>query len=302
MAEYANMMEWVVKRDGPVATLKFEVVEKPLKEFIEHHIGLGLVLEEVRFDDSVRVVVISGRDDGSGMFELGPTPGEVDPYPKEVMNPATRPGGPSALKGPWSLSQGIERTFQTLALMEKPVIARVNGNAYGFAMHALWGCDIVIAREDVILGDNHLALHPTMPWGMSAGDGAFAFLPLFMTPTKLKEFLLLGPNWTAREMADMGLINYAVPADQLDAKVNEFVRKFLQRPPGPLIRTKRAANKRLIEQMNLALDYSWLSETLDHWEMAATDFNQQMDLRPADPNWTVAGDGMKPGLDPQHSR
>jgi hypothetical protein len=33
---------------------------------------------------------------------------------------------------------------------------------------------------------------------MSAGDGAFAFLPLFMTPTKLKEFLLLGPSWTAR--------------------------------------------------------------------------------------------------------
>jgi enoyl-CoA hydratase/carnithine racemase len=53
------------------------------------------------------------------------------------MNPATRPGGPSALKGPWSLSQEVERTFAALAIMEKPVIARLNGNAYGFAMHAL---------------------------------------------------------------------------------------------------------------------------------------------------------------------
>lgn len=300
MADYANLMEWVVKRDGPVATVKFDVVNKPLEDFVEHHMSLGLALEEVRFDDTVRVVVITGRDDG--MFELGPMPGEVEPYPHEVMNPATRPGGPSALKGPWSLSQGVERTFQALALMEKPVIARLNGNAYGFAMHALWGCDIIIADEEVILSDQHLALHPVLPWGMSAGDGAFAFLPLFMTPTKLKEFLLLGPSWTAREMADMGLINYAVPKDQLDAKVDEFVQKFLARPPAPLIRTKRAANKRLIEQMNMTLDYSWLSETLDHWEMAATGFKQQMDLRPNDPNWTVEDQAAKPGLDPQHNR
>ncbi|MBI2913144.1 MAG: enoyl-CoA hydratase/isomerase family protein [Chloroflexi bacterium] len=300
MAEYANFMEWVVTRDGPVATIKFGVVQKPLKDFIEHHVSLALALEEVRFDDTVRVVVITGR--GDGMFELGPLPGEVEPYPKDLMNPATRPGGPSALKGPWSLSQGIERTFAALALMEKPVIARLNGNAYGFAMHVLWGCDIIIAQEDVLLGDNHLALHPTMPWGMTAGDGAFAFLPLFMTPTKLKEFLLLGPSWTAKQMAEMGLINYAVPADQLDAKVNEFVQKFLERPVGPLIRTKRAANKRLIEQMNLTHDYSWLSETLDHWEMAALDFKQQMTLRPDDPNWAFEDLEAEAGLDPQHKR
>ena len=70
MADYANLMEWVVKKDGPVATIKFDVVEKPLSEFIEHHMSLGLALEQVRFDDTVRVVVITGRDDG--MFELGP--------------------------------------------------------------------------------------------------------------------------------------------------------------------------------------------------------------------------------------
>ena len=44
------------------------------------------------------------------------------------------------------------------------------------------------------------------------------------------------------------------------AKVDEFVQAFLERPPLPLIRTKRAINKRLIEQMNLTLDYSWLAE------------------------------------------
>jgi enoyl-CoA hydratase len=287
MAEYANLMEWTVHRDGPVATIKFELVDKPLEDFHEHHISLALALEEVRFDDSIRVVVLTGRDDGSGMFESGPLPGETEPFPPSVLDPATRPGGPGALRGPWSLSQGIERTFWALALMEKPVVGRLNGNAHGFALHALWGCDIVIAREDVIVTDQHLSQHPVMPWSMSAGDGAFAFMPLFMTPTKLKEFLLLGPAWTARDLADLGLINYAVPADQLDDKVSEFVAKFLARPPGPLIRTKRAANKRLIEQLNHTFDGAWHSENLDLWELGARGFQEELTLRPDDSAWGV---------------
>ena len=67
--------------------------------------------------------------------------------------------------------------------MEKPVIARLNGHAAGFAMHILWGCDIIVADETVMLTDAHLTMADNMPWGMSAGDGAFAFMPLFMTPT-----------------------------------------------------------------------------------------------------------------------
>ncbi|MGA2307318.1 MAG: enoyl-CoA hydratase/isomerase family protein [Acidimicrobiales bacterium] len=276
-----------------MATIKFEKVSKPPEEFIDHHTSLGLALEKVRFDDSIRVVIITGRDDG--LFELGPMREETEPWALDVLNPTTRPGGPGSLRGPWSLSQGIERTFATLALMEKPVIGRLNGDAYGFALHAMWGCDIIIAREDVLVSDNHLSMHPVLPFGMAAGDGAFAFLPLFMTPTKMKEFLMLGPRWTAKQMAELGLINYAVPADELDAKVDEFVQAFLARPPLALIRTKRAANKRLIEQMNLTLDYSWMAESIDHWEGSATGFEQQMTLRPDEPAWTV-GD---PKADPQ---
>jgi enoyl-CoA hydratase/carnithine racemase len=269
VADYANLMEWVVKKDGPVATIKFDTVEKPLNEFIEHHMSLGLALEKVRFDDEVRVVVITGRDDG--MFELGPMRGETEPYPPEVLNPATRPGGPGALRGPWNLSQGIERTFQTLALMEKPVIGRLNGDAYGFALHAMWGCDIVIAQEDIIVSDNHLSLHPVLPYGMSAGDGAFAFLPLFLTPVKLKEFLLLGPTWTGKQLAELGLVNYA-------------------------------ANKRLLEQLNLTLDYAWGAESLDLWEGGATGFVNELTLRPDDDPWYVEDPGAEVGLDPQHKR
>jgi enoyl-CoA hydratase len=137
---------------------------------------------------------------------------------------------------------------------------------------------------------------------MSAGDGAFAFLPLFLTPIKLKEFLLLGPTWTGRELAELGLVNYAVPAEELDSKVDEFVQKFLSRPMVPMIRTKRAANKRLLEQLNLTLDYAWGAESLDLWEGGASGFVNELTLRPDDDPWYVENPEAEVGLDPQHNR
>jgi enoyl-CoA hydratase/carnithine racemase len=291
-----SLMEWVAHVEPPVATIRFEQVDKPLEDYIEHHVSLGIALEKVRFDDRIRVVVIAGRDDESGIFEFGRARNEEDrPWDLRAVNPITRPGGPGAIRGPWNQSQGIERTFQTLALMEKPVIGKLTGDATGFAAHAMWGCDIIVAREDVTVSDGHLSMNPWLPLAMSAGDGAFAFLPLFMTPTKLKEFLLLGPKWTARQLADLGVINYALPADEVDVKVEEFVQAFLSRPPLPLIRTKRAINKRLIEQLNLTLDYSWLAESSDLWELPATDFKQQMTLRPDEPAWSMPA----PAKDPE---
>lgn len=284
-AHYANTMEWVVHRDGPVATVKFGPVQRDPQDFIEHHVSLGIALEDVRFDDSVRVIVITGRD-SDDIFELGRKRDETERWSFSVLDPRTRPGGAGALRGPWNLTQGVERTFQALAMMEKPVIGRLNGDAYGFALHAMWGCDIVVAREDVLCCDNHLTMHSTFPAAMAAGDGAMAFFPLFLSPTKLKEFLLLGPTWTARQLADLGAINYAMPTmAEVDAKVDEFVQAFLSRPPVPVMRTKRAINKALIQQMNLSMDYAWTAELLDHWEGTATDFQQDRTLRHDEPAW-----------------
>ena len=287
--EHVRVKEWVVAREGAVATLTFDFVEKPMHEYLEHHISFALALESVRWDDTVRVVVIGGGDDG--LFELGPPPGmapeELQAYPPEVMDPAIRPGGPGALRGPWSIGQGISRSFEALALIDKPVVARVNGDAYGFALHLLWGCDVVVAREDAKLTDYHLTLSNELPYGMSAGDGAFAFMPLFLPPTLLKEFLLLGPVWTARDFADLRMINYAVPADELFARTEEIVQKFLARPARALARTKRAAQKRLLEQMNLTLDYAWLAESTDLWEAPHFDWKPNTSLHPDHPTWTV---------------
>lgn len=278
---YSYMMEWVLHVEAPVATIRFEPVQKPRQDFLEHHISLALALEQVRFDDRIRVVVISGRDDGSAIFELGQgrnTPPR--PIPPEVLDPRQRPGGPNSLRGPWNLTQGHERAFMSLALMEKPVIGKMSGDAGAFSFYVLCGCDIVIADEDVVGHESHLAMEGSLPYGMTAGDGAFAFLSLFLKPTKLKEFLLLGPRLTGRDLAALGIVNQALPAAEVTSRVEELINDFLGRPPGPLARTKRAANKRLLQHMNRTLDYSIASMTNDLWELAAAGFVQDITLRP----------------------
>jgi enoyl-CoA hydratase len=278
---FLDRMEWVIHREGQVATLRFEEVDKPIHEHIEFHVGTALALEELRWDDSIRVIVIAGRDDGSGVWNVGPrTRGEDLGQFNRPYNNLQHHSGPIGLRGPWSLSQGVERTFQALALIEKPVIAKWTGDAFGFGGNILFGCDIIVANEDVIYADGHLSVV-----GVSAGDGALAFLPLYLTPTKLKELLLLGDFWTARKLADLNVVNYALPASEVDAKVDYFVEQFLARPPRPLLRTKRAINKRLLEQWNLTMDYSTQAELCDMWETAAVGHKPDMTFRPNDATW-----------------
>src|SRR5438045_1562503 len=84
------------------------------------------------------------------------------------------------------------------------------------------------------------------PFGMTPGDGAGALVPLFMPPTKAKEYLFLSPGYTAKELAAMNIVNYALPLDKLDEKTNELIERLLKRPARTLARTKRGVHKMLI--------------------------------------------------------
>ena len=59
------------------------------------------------------------------------------------------------------------------------------------------------------------------------GDGGVSLAPLYFSPPLAKEFLMLGREYTARELAQHGLINYAVPASELDATVANLVWRLL---------------------------------------------------------------------------
>jgi enoyl-CoA hydratase len=245
-----------LEREGRVATVRIAPVRISfaMQPTAELHQEMGQVMSELRNDDEIHLVVLTGAEDGE--FVVPPT--------TEMYRSAGQSDRLDSDRSEWLRGTGIIRTHQAMAEMEKPIIARVNGDAFGFGSSLMLNCDLIVAREDARISDMHLGLGELMPtWGdqpvgphfnMYPGDGGLSLVPLYMTPARAKEYLFLATPYTAREMADLGWINYAVTAGELDATVDELAERLLRRAPDVLAYTKRVANRELVTHLNRTLD------------------------------------------------
>ena len=235
-----------------VATITF--VDPPDRSIANSHWEVGSVFSDLRGDNSVRVIVLQGS---GGSFKI---PGSKNAYHGEAWL-KTR----SDPSWQWNTFTGILRCHQGMAEIEKPIIAKVNGDAIGFGQSIVFACDFIVAREDAVLMDHHMGATfmgnydgAREPGGHNysnvPGDGGASLIPLYMSPCKAKEYLMLSQPYTGAELAQLGIINYAVPAAQLDAKVDELVQRLLKRGAYALARTKRLVNRRVVDQLNLTLD------------------------------------------------
>lgn len=274
-----------VEREPPLLTIKIEPFDVQSagatdSGYVDIHLAMAESLERARWDDEIRIVIITGKNDGE--FYWPPPPGYYADR-LDQMNPNNRP------PGRWSHERAAIRVPEALALIEKPVIARVNGHASSNGQSIIFGSDLIVAWEDAIITDNHLGMEEVTdadgvphgyPFGVTPGDGAGALVPLFLPPTKAKEYLFLSPGYTARELARMNIVNYAVPMDQIDTTVEGLVSRLLKRPARTLARTKRAVNKALVNQMNLTGDLMLWSETLDFWEQGRAGWRTDVHFAP----------------------
>ncbi len=141
-----------------------------------------------------------------------------------------------------------KRIIGTLLEMEKPVICRLNGAAAGLGASIALMSDLIVAREDALIGDPHVKV------GLVAGDGGAVIWPQLVGYARAKEYLLTGDMLRADQAAAMGLINYAVPADELDGKVAELAKRILANPRWAVRWTKTAVNLPLREIANRVSD------------------------------------------------
>jgi enoyl-CoA hydratase/carnithine racemase len=260
----------VTEQRGPVRWIFFNDFMETLagadKSTVDVHTAIGQAMLDARYDDSVRLIVLTGSSD---VFYTVPTKEYYSiPGNNERVNPMKRPGGFAHPPRP--------DVIEILSFMEKPVIARVNGDVIGFGQSVLWGCDIIVAVASAVIADVHTGqgdvvgsngVNIGFPQAITPGDGAMAFFPLFMPPTKLKEYMLLSKGYTAVELAEMGIVNYAFGSmAEVDAKVDELVERLLSRQDYALQHTKRVCNKHLINQLNLAKDAAAAMEVNDLWQ------------------------------------
>jgi enoyl-CoA hydratase len=140
------------------------------------------------------------------------------------------------------------RIVHGLLGLNKPIVARINGHAIGLGATLALLCDITIASNEAKIGDPHVRV------GLAAGDGGALIWPQLIGFARAKEYLLTGKPLTAPQAAQIGLINYAVPANELDAKVAEFVEYFSTGPTQAIVATKRAINQFLQQYAATAVE------------------------------------------------
>jgi len=130
----------------------------------------------------------------------------------------------------------------------QPIVARVNGYALGGGLGVVGGCDIAIASDDAIFGTPEISVGL---WPMMIT----AVLRPLVPRRPLLELMLTGRRFGAAEAAELGVINRAVPAADLDQAIRETVDALAAQSPAVLALGKSAFYA--VEDMDLdtALDH-----------------------------------------------
>jgi methylglutaconyl-CoA hydratase len=142
----------------------------------------------------------------------------------------------------------------------KPVIGRVNGPAIGGGVGFVAVCDIVVAVDTAVF---------------SFSEVKIGLVPACISPFVLKrvgeryarEYFLSGERLTAEKALACGLVNHVVPAEQLDATVDEILGHLLTSGPDALAVCKRMVRE--VADLDLAKAGPRTAELLAHVRMGA---------------------------------
>lgn len=217
----AGMDEIVVERDGTVATITLNrpaVLNAMRGDMWE---SLRQALREVGYDDTIRVVVLTGAGSafcsGADVSGIG--------------------GGERAPSHPLESMRSVGDCFQTLYDLPKPTIARVPGVAAGAGANLALMCDLVVAGESARFCEIFARR------GLSIDGGGSWILPRLVGLQKAKELTFLTSMLSAREAERYGLVTRLVPDAELDATVAGLAAQLAEGPPRALALSKAMLNR-----------------------------------------------------------
>jgi enoyl-CoA hydratase/carnithine racemase len=149
----------------------------------------------------------------------------------------------------WKWFGAMDAGVTALRRIGKPTVARINGICVGGGNELQMACDLAVMVEDAFI--RHVGPeHGSVPAG-----GATQWLTIMVGDRRAREIVLLCEEIPARKAAEWGLVNSAVPADELDAEVDRLVESLARKLP----QTTRYAKQHL----NFWRDLAW-HETINH--------------------------------------
>ena len=193
------------------------------------------VLEELEFRDDVRVLVLAGAGTAwsAGM--------DLKEYFRE--NEAK---GLGAIRAAQREAYGW---WERLRWYEKPTIAMINGWCFGGAYGPLFGCDLAVAAEDAQFGLSEIN------WGILPGGGASKIIVELTGFRNAMYHAMMGENIDGKKASEWGLVNEAVPADQLKARVTRIAEVLKGKNPTALRATKWAIRRVREMTYDNSMDY-----------------------------------------------
>ncbi len=112
-------------------------------------------------------------------------------------------------------------TIDALESLPQPTIARIHGHCFTGGLELALGCDLLIAAESAQLGDTH------GQWGLVASWGMTVRLPERVGRARAKELMFTARRISGTDAAAIGLVNRAVPDDELDTEIDALTAEIL---------------------------------------------------------------------------
>jgi enoyl-CoA hydratase/carnithine racemase len=165
-------------------------------------------LDLIETDDDVRAVILTGA--GERAFSAGGDIHEFSLSVAEGTNVALRD---FVMRG--------QRLTARLEAFRKPVIAAVNGLAFG------GGCEITEAVPLAVASDRALFAKPEIKLAMPPTFGGTQRLPWLAGRKRALELLLTGETFSAARAAELGLVNKVVPHEELMPAALDLARRIV---------------------------------------------------------------------------
>jgi enoyl-CoA hydratase len=124
--------------------------------------------------------------------------------------------------------------WASIAKIEKPLIASVNGLALGGGFELALMCDIIYASKEAEFG------LPEVTLGVIPGAGGTQRLTHALGKHRAMEWVLTGKRFTAQEAFEMGLINKVISKDMLTTTVMSLAHSIAEKPVSALLLAKEA--------------------------------------------------------------
>lgn len=210
--------------------------------------GFERAVQKINSADNVKVVILTGA--GSAFCAGGNV--------KDMKSRSNIFGG-----SPAQIRTNYQRHIQRIPLalydLKVPVIAAVNGPAYGAGCDISLMCDMRIASEQAAFAESFIKL------GLIPGDGGAWFLPRAVGRARAAEMSFTGDPVDAQKAAEWGLVNRTVSAERLMDEAMTLARRIARNPIQALRMSKQLLKESERQSLPSLLEMSAAMQALAHF-------------------------------------